>query len=341
MLNTLAQIGERLWMPDQASTYAHKVDNLFYFIYWVSVGAFVLILAAMIFFIIRFRHRAGHKAQPSPSHSTALEITWSIIPALVFLAIFYYAFVGFLDMAQPPDYAYDIQVTAYQWGWEFQYPNGATSPDLYVPQDKPIRLVLQSSDVIHSLFVPAFRIKKDAVPGRYNSTWFQAKDLPPVRPDGQRYYDLYCAEYCGTKHALMRARVFVMDSTEFANWLENAANWVAKTPPAEAGQRLYTSKGCTQCHSLDGSRVIGPSFKNIYGYEHVMRDGTKVMVDENYIRESILVPGAKVLAGYDNVMPTYQGRMKDLEITAIVEWMKTLSDKGPPPMTSFPTEEAK
>lgn len=332
----LAQIGQRLWMPDPASSYAGQADWLFYFIYWVSAGASTLVFALMVYFVIRYRKRPGSKPQPSPSHSTALELTWTIIPALIMLVIFYTGFRTFLNMATPPDYAYEIQVNAFKWGWSFQYPNGATSPDLHIPQDRPVKLILASQDVIHSLFIPAFRIKKDVVPGRYNTTWFQADGPAPLRSDGERYYDLFCAEYCGTNHSLMRAKVVVHESQEFARWLEEAANWVQNTPPAEAGRKLYATKGCAQCHTLDGKSNVGPTFKNIFGYEHALRDGAKVKVEENYIRESILVPGAKVVAGFDNVMPTYQGRIKDIEITAIIEFLKTLSDRGPAPLQAFP-----
>ena len=329
MIPTLAQIGRRFWMPDSSSSYSGEVDWLFYFIYWVCVIAFVLIMAAMIFFVVRYRHKPGRTPGSGHSHSTVLELTWTIIPTIIVMMIFYWSFKLYINQTTPPDFAYDIQVTAYKWGWSFQYPNGATSAELHVPDDRPVRLTLASQDVIHSLFIPAFRIKKDAVPGRYNITWFQVKDPPPVREDGQRYFDLYCAEYCGTKHSLMRSRVIVHDSTQFNKWLDEAANWIATVPPAQAGLKLYQTKGCAQCHSTDGAKNTGPSFKNLFGSEHLLRSGEKVTVDENYVRESILVPSAKIVAGYDNLMPAYQGRMKDVEISAIIAWLKTISDKTP------------
>lgn len=342
MIPTLAQLGQRLWMPDSASTFGPSTDFLFYFIYWISAGAFVIILMLLTFFVIRFRHRPGQtRPQASPAHSTALELTWSFIPAIALVAMFYFGFRGFVDQATTPDYAYEIQVTGFKWGWQFAYPNGATSPDLHIPKDRPVKLILSSQDVIHSIFVPAFRMKKDVVPGRYNNVWVQATDLPPVRNDGERYFDLYCTEYCGTKHSLMRSKVFVHETGAFNAWLEEAANWVQHTPPVEAGAKLYQARGCAQCHSLEaGKTIVGPSFKNIYGYEHAMKDGSKVLVDENYVRQSILVPGAKVVAGFDNVMPSYQGRIKDIEVTAIVEWLKSLSDKGPKPLSEFPPSGA-
>jgi len=312
------------------------VDFLFYFIYWVSVAAFVLIMALMILFLVRYRHRPGHSAQPSHAHSTALELTWTIIPTFFLIAMFYWGFRGFLDMATPPDYAYEIQVTGIKWAWSFQYPNGATSNELHVPMDKPVRLILSSQDVIHSLFIPAFRCKKDVVPGRYNSLWFHVTAMPPQREDGDSYFDLYCTEYCGTGHSTMRTKVFVHETASFVKWLDEAANWVVKEKPVVAGKKLFQTKGCTQCHSDDGKTVIGPTFLNSYGYEHDFKDGTKAIVDENYVRESILYPAAKVRNGFDNVMPSFQGRIKDVEITAIIEWLKSISDKGPKPLEAFP-----
>jgi cytochrome c oxidase subunit 2 len=354
MIHTLAQLGERLWMPDAESTYASNMDWVFYFLYWMSVIAFVAVVATMIFFVIRYRHRPGHTEKPSPSHSTTLELTWSIIPAILMMVVFYYGFRTFLDMATPPDNSYTVNVRAYKWGWEFTYPNGATAPDLYAPKDRPVKVVLQSDDVIHSFFVPAFRVKKDLVPGRYNTTWFQVKEIPPQRfdvperiedpvskqmvtnPDyGQRFYDLYCAEYCGTKHSLMRAKVLVMEWEQFQAWLAEA-NDPTKEPPVQAGLKLYRSKGCVQCHTLDGGGSIGPSLKNVYGTERAMTDGAKPIADENYIRESILYPAKHIRAGYTNQMNSFLGKIKDVEITALIEMMKSISDQAPKPMEAWP-----
>ncbi len=323
----LAQIGQRFWMPDPASTSAPGTDFLFYLIYWVSVAMSALVVALMIFFILRYRRRPGHKAQRSPSHSTALELTWTVIPAVTLLMIFYYGFRGYVDLATPPDYAYEVYVTASKWNWLFTYPNGAESNELVVPRDRPVRLVLASEDVIHSLFIPAFRVKKDAVPHRFNQAWFQATAT------GE--YELYCAEYCGTLHAEMRTKVVVLEPAAFAQWVREAAEWITTVPPVDAGKRLFTSKGCAQCHTADGSAGIGPTFQNLFGYEMPMRDGSRARADENYIRESILNPGARIHAGFDNVMPSYQGRISDLEIRALIEWMKSISDKGPPPLETL------
>jgi cytochrome c oxidase subunit 2 len=320
MLATASDQGS-FWMPAPASNYAEGVDWLFYVVFYVCVVMFVLILGLMGAFLIRYRHRTGHAPVKTATHGTALELTWTIIPTIVVMAIFYYGFRGYLDMATPPPYAYEIQVNAYKWGWDFQYPNGHIDQNLHVPLNRPVRLVLQSQDVIHSLFSPAFRIKKDCVPGRYNTAWFE--------PTQEGTFDLYCTEYCGTKHSEMLAKVVVQDESKFRAWLEEAANWAAKLPPAEAGAKLYQLRGCGQCHSVDGSGGIGPTFKNLYGSQHGMKDGSNVNVDENYVRESILYPAKRIVAGYENVMPTYQGRLKDSEITALIAYLKSISDKAP------------
>jgi cytochrome c oxidase subunit II len=327
----LAQIGQRFWMPDPASSSASGTDFLFYLIFWISAAMTLLVVALMIFCILRYRKRPGHKAQRSPSHSTALELTWTVIPTVTLLVIFYYGFRGYVDLATPPDYAYEVYVTAYKWGWSFTYPNGAESDQLVVPRDRPVRLVLSSEDVIHSLFIPAFRVKKDVVPHRYNQTWFQATQV------GE--YDLFCAEYCGTLHSEMATKVVVVEPAAFAQWVQEQAEWITTVPPVQAGARLFASKGCAQCHSADGTGGIGPTLQNLFGHEVPLADGSRVLADENYIRESILNPGAKIHAGYDNVMPSYQGRITDLEIRAMIEWMKSISDKGPPPLEMFEPDD--
>jgi cytochrome c oxidase subunit 2 len=318
----LAQSGKSFWMPENASSYGGDVDWLFYFIYGICVVMLALITVLMVVFVWRYRHRPGHEAARG-SHNTALELTWTILPTIVVAAIFYFGFMGYLNMNTPPRNLYEINVTAYKWGWGFQYPNGHVDQNLHVPLDRPVGLVLTSQDVIHSLYIPAFRIKKDCVPGRYNKMWFRA------RKEGE--FHLLCAEYCGTKHSEMYAKVVVHDASRFEAWLAEAANWAAKLPPAEAGKKLYTVRGCAQCHSVDGTGGIGPSFKNIYGETQKLRDGSSIMVDEDYIRNSLMTPGMHVVAGFENVMPTYKGRLKDVEITALIEYVKSLSEHYVPP----------
>ncbi len=308
--------GSSFWMPPQVSTVAHGVDWLFHFILAVSVFFFLLIVVLMVVFVIRYRRREGREAEASPTHNTALELTWTVIPVVIVVVIFFFGFKGFLDMSTPPRNAYEILVDGQKWNWTFTYPNGYSDANLHVPVARPVRLVMTSADVIHSLYVPAFRIKADVVPGRYSKAWFEAT-APGT-------YELFCAEYCGTSHSDMIAQVVVHPAGEFESWLEQASNFLETMTPVEAGRKLFLVRGCQQCHSVDGTAKTGPSLLGVFGHSQGLADGSMVVADENYIRESILEPMARVVAGYEPVMPTYQGRIKDDEITAIIEYLKSL-----------------
>lgn len=320
MMSSVIGTGAGFWLPRGASTTAGRVDFLFYAINAIAIFFFFLIVTLLLYFVWKYRTRPGHTAQPSKDHNQKLEITWTVIPVCIVLWIFWQGFAGYLDIQTPPETAYEVQVLGQKWKWLFTYPNGVVDDDLHVPPDEPVRLVMTSQDVIHSLYVPEFRIKRDAVPGRYEKEWFQA--LEPGE------YQIFCAEYCGTSHSSMLAKVIVHRSRpEFEKWLADAGNFLDKLPPEklwEGGQKLYSQRGCKQCHSVDGTAGIGPSFKGIWGHSQVLSGGGSVVVEENYVRESILNPQAKVVLGFEPVMPTYQGRLKDKEITAIIEYLKTL-----------------
>jgi cytochrome c oxidase subunit 2 len=312
--------GGSLFFPQRGSTDAVIVDQIFYFILFISIIFFVLIVAVMLLFVFKYRRTDNSTPEKTATHSNALEAVWSIIPAILVAIIFIWGFSGYMEMRQAPDDSYEIQVIAQKWSWSFQYPNGHIEPDLHVPADTNIRLVMTSTDVIHSLYIPAFRLKMDVVPGRYNKTWFKAID-----PGSEtKEYDLLCAEYCGDKHSTMTAKVVVHPSGEFEKWLEEAANFLDRMSPEEAGELLYQRRLCSQCHSLDGTARTGPTFKGIFGAEHEMTSGEKVTVDENYIQESIWDPQAKVRSGYKPVMPTYLGQLKEEEVRAIIAFIKTL-----------------
>ncbi len=305
------------WMPEQASSVAPTVDYVFYVVYWLSVVFFVGIVAAMLLFAFRYRRRhVDQRAQSQVSHNNVIETLWTVIPLGLVVWIFWIGFTGFLDLRTPPANSYQIAVTAQKWSWSFTYPNGYVTDKLHVPVDRPVELTMTSEDVIHSFFVPAFRVKMDVVPGKYTKAWFQAT--------GPGEYPLFCTEYCGTQHSQMLSNVIVHEPGGFEPWLAEASEWIDKMPPAEAGQRVYQVRGCTQCHTVDGVNGIGPTFKGIFGREEQFADGSRGVVDENYIRESILYPQAKIVAGYEPVMPTYQGRLKDNEITVLIEYLKTL-----------------
>ncbi|MEM1304389.1 MAG: c-type cytochrome [Planctomycetota bacterium] len=330
------------WFRPASSTNAEAVDSLFAFITWINIIFFVPIVALMVLFVFWYRKRPGHEAQHSPHHSNTLEITWSVIPLILVVIIFSLGFKGFLDMRVPPDDAYEIAVQAKKWGWSFTYPNGLVTDDLHVPVDRPVKLVLSSVDVIHSLYIPAFRVKMDCVPGRYNTMWFEATEpSKPIDADGdgefdtgEGGYDLFCTEYCGTGHSAMMRKVHVYASDlEFVNKLDELSDVRKLGPPEEVGEQLYVARGCKQCHTIDGTDRPGnggPSFKGHYGKENAFTDGSSVKMDENYIRESILYPQKLIRSGYKPIMPTYQGQFSDDELFAIIAYIKKLNGADVP-----------
>lgn len=303
------------WLPPPGSSVAPAVDRVFYLVLGISTFFFVLVVSTMVYFAIVYRRRPGRSAEKTATHSNVLEITWTVIPIIIVAYIFYVGFDAYMHMKTSPQNAYEILVKARKWDWFFTYPNGHVDSDLHVPVNEPIKLIMSSDDVIHSLSIPAFRVKMDCVPGRYTYAWFEG-----TQPGT---YGLYCTEYCGDSHSGMLANVVVHEPGEFAAWLEDAANFYKNLSPAEAGKALFQRR-CNQCHSDDGTAKTGPTVKGIFGNPCRLRDGSTVMVDEDYIRESILDPQAKVVEGYPPVMPTFKGMLNDDEITFLIEYIKTL-----------------
>jgi cytochrome c oxidase subunit 2 len=303
------------WLPKQSSTLAPGVDRAYDIVLGVSVFFFVLVIAATTLFAIRYRQRQGAVRERQIDHSTWLEIVWTTIPALLLLALFGVGLTGFIDAHVPPDDAMEIKVTGEKWLWTFTYPNGTTTVnEIGVPVNRPVRLLMSSKDVVHSFFVPEFRIKQDLVPGSYTTTWFQATETKEIA--------ILCAEYCGTGHSEMMGKVIVMEDAAFKDWLSKTSG--SGLPPEELGKKLYNTRSCAACHSLDGTRIIGPTFKGVFGRTEDIEGGTKVVVDENYIRESILEPQAKIVKGYPPTMPVFRGLLKDNEIDAIIAFLKTV-----------------
>ena len=319
----LAQSYSSFWLPAQESTTAAGVDQVFYLILVVSAVFFALVVGLMLLFVVRYRRREGVAPGKMASHNTLLEIGWTVLPLVIVAVIFYQGFAAYMEMQTAPPGCYEVRVSARQWAWQFVYPNGHVDENLHVPVDVPVKLTMTSEDVIHGLWVPAFRVKMDLVPGRYTTAWFRA-----IRPGT---YQLLCTEYCGANdqrgHSDMLASVVVHTPDDFEAWLKDAANFLKNLPPAEAGEILYQRRGCAQCHSIDGSAGTGPSLKGIFGTTHDLADGSSVAVDDNYIRESILEPQARIRAGYRPVMATYQGLVSDEDITALIEFIKSTSEK--------------
>ncbi len=301
-------------LPPAMSTFAARYDETYYFIYWLSVLLFVGIIGAAAYFVWKYRRRPGVDAEPT-GHNAILEASWTIAPIIILAVMFHVGFRGYLDMAIAPGNALEVRVRAWQWGWDFEYQNGAHSNDLKVPVNKPVKLIMSSNDVIHSLFVPAFRIKKDVVPGMYTTVWFEATSTGET--------DLYCAEYCGKDHSAMMRKVIIVTDDEFQKFLEESSGPPSGMSTEDWGNKIYGEK-CKSCHSLDGSKVIGPTFKHVWGEMVTMTNGEIVKVDENYVRESILDPLAKVVAGYAPVMPTFKGTLGDKEIDALIKFIQTV-----------------
>lgn len=308
-----------MFFPEQASSFAAATDSLYDIIFWVSTAFFILIVGAMIWFVIAYRKRPGYKQQYSPSHNTTLEIAWSVLPSLILVLFFVKGVWGFMDMRVAPVEAddYTIRVYAKQWAWQFVYPDGEVSDVLHIPANTPIKFTMQSEDVIHSFFVPAFRQKWDIVPGRYSKTWVNATE------PGE--YRLYCTEYCGDAHSIMRTHCVVHDSS----WKEmmDKIRWKYEDhDPVENGERIYRIQGCASCHSIDGSVKTGPSFQGQYGTDREVMVGgasTSVTMDDDYIRESIYNPAAKIRVGFSNQMPTFQGKLSNEEIDYLIAFIKS------------------
>ncbi|MCC6962883.1 MAG: cytochrome c oxidase subunit II [candidate division Zixibacteria bacterium] len=305
------------FLPPPHSTVAGDVDALFNFIYFSSAILLALVTAAMVLFIVRYRRRGAATTTSGIAHNTALEITWTLIPTIVVFIIFAWGFKGFIRLHVAPANSMQVKVTGQKWFWSFDYPDGASSVnELLVPAGQPVKLLMSSKDVIHSFYVPTFRIKMDVLPNRYTIAWFEATDTGN--------FNLFCTEYCGTKHSEMIGKVRVVTERQYAEWLETQSGPGAGESLVDYGARLYSQKACITCHSSDGKAGTGPTFKGIFGHTVDLEGGQSVEVDENYIRESILEPKAKVVRGFQPVMPTYQGLLKDKQIDGLVEYIKSL-----------------
>lgn len=309
------------WIPEVASNLASKVDGVLLVITIMSVFFFILITILLVYFSIKYRRRSDNDETPYITGSEPLEIIWTVIPSILLIVLFIYGYVVYMDMRTPPEDAVDINVVGKQWLWEFDYYNGKkTLNELYVKQNVPVRMIMRADDVLHSFFIPQFRVKQDILPGRYTQLWFT--------PTKVGTFDLFCAEYCGTGHSMMLAKVNVLSPEAYDIW-ENGLPGedgaaVSGLTPVELGEKIYNEKGCNACHSLDGSVVLGPSFKGLYGRDVELADGTIVKADENYIQKSIIEPQAEMVKGYQPVMPSFKGILSEDDIAALIAYMKTL-----------------
>ncbi len=307
-------------LPPSSSTVSGQVDKLFYFILAVTIFFFVLVVALTVYFIIKYRRKGEADKTPGIEKNIPLEIAWTAVPLILVIIIFAIGFKVFIVQSVAPGDAIEVKVTGQQWLWTFTYPDGTTSSkELVVPVNKSIRLLMSSRDVIHGFYVPDFRIKLDVLPNHYTVLWFKAPKI------GEHV--IYCTQYCGTGHSSMMGTVKVVSDQDYAGWLRTQAA-PSGLSPKDLGKQLYQSKGCSACHSIDGSPSVGPTWKGVFGSEVPLSDGKQVLADENYIRESILVPGAKIVRGFPNVMPTFQGILTDPEIDALIAYIKSLGKEG-------------
>ncbi len=311
-----------MFSSQSASRTAEAVDSVMIYIVSVSLLLLLGITITMIYFVFKYHRKKGHK--PVDIHGNIwLEIIWIGIPTILVLTMFYYGYMGFRTMRDIPENAFQINVTARMWQWQFNYENGKQTDTLFVPVKTPILLKMESVDVNHSLYIPAFRIKEDVIAGRINYLSFTA--------DLTGSYDIACAEYCGLKHSMMYTRVVVMPDEKFTEWYESE-----KTEPdtnitavSQESQSLLFEKGCTTCHSLDGSKKIAPSFKGLMGNERiVLRNGSEmhIRVDEEYLRRSIMEPNAETVKGYTaGLMPIQKYNLNDNELNKIISAINSLN----------------
>ena len=327
------QVAPYAWFPEGASSFAPQVDFLFTVILWICIVFFVPIVIAMGYFMWVYRERPGYRGSPEALHNTAIEITWTVVPTIVVVWVFWEGAMGYLDMARIPKGTVDVNVTAKKWQWAFKYENGGEHdvipvenssvkelPLLVLPVDRDIKMIMRSDDVLHSFYIPAFRVKRDVVPGRYNYMWFHTTK--------EGLYDLFCTEYCGDNHSQMNAKVKVVSQEEYKKALDKAIQ--EPEDPLARGQLLYKRQGCSTCHNAgaEGASGPGPSYNGSWGKPVQLESGAEVAFDENYVRESILNPQAKARKGYGKASPmnSYAGKLKDDQIDALITFIKSLEN---------------
>ncbi|MFO0837980.1 MAG: cytochrome c oxidase subunit II [Phycisphaerae bacterium] len=331
------------WMPPQASSFSQEVDAVFNFIMGVSIFFFVLIVGLMFWFAGVYRRAEGTKPAYHLTHNTPLELTWSIIPLFLVAIMFWWGLQVYMDQRTAPTNARDVDVVARQWVWTFNYPSGVSSDELHCEINQPTKLTMRSEDVLHSLWVPAFRAKMDVVPGRFTTMWF--------KPTRTGTFPILCTEYCGKDHSAMVTRVVVhpkgeldaaiekldpikrMSPEQYEQYAKDPDAFMKANPdfkgletPASMGKKLWQKKGCSGCHTIDGNAGQGPTWLGIWGRTEQTSAGA-IVVDENYVRESILTPGAKVVNGFPNVMSSFQGQVSERDVAMIIAFMKSLEKK--------------
>ena len=315
--------------PEQASNFAPETDHLLYFLLAVSVFFTVLIFGAIFYLAIRYRRRSDRELPRVLHTPMVVEVLWTVLPFGLTMIMFGWGASIFFHESKPPDNALQIYVVGKQWMWKMQHMEGQREiNELHVPVGRPIRLTMTSEDVIHSFFVPAFRTKEDVVPGRYSTTWWT--------PTKTGKYHLFCAEYCGTNHSRMIGWIYVMEPQEYQNWLSGGRAFGSLS---ENGEKLFQDLACGNCHKADGSGRC-PNLVGLFGRNVQLADGRTIRADEGYIRESILQPNAKIVAGYQPLMPTFQGLVTEEGVLQLVEYIKSLGRQPGTPAEVSPNPPA-
>ncbi len=306
------------FMPEQGTEIAKQVDNLYGFLVVVSFISCAILIGGMIYFVMKYKRKSENDKTAYITHDTRLEVLWSVVPLIIFLVVFAWGWVIYHDMRTMPKDALEVHVTGKQWAWTAEYKNGVKATEIVVPVNKDVKIILASEDVIHSFYVPSFRIKQDAIPGRYTAVWFKATKL------GE--FHVFCTEYCGTSHAAMITKLKVVTQDEFDKWLIEESE-IGLLPIAQRGAKIFQTRACASCHNVDNPAAkVGPSMFKRWGTEAALLDGSKVAFDENYLRESILNPQEKIAAGFPkpSPMPSFQGQLSESELSAIIEYIKEL-----------------
>ena len=305
--------------PTQASTLAPEVDNLYLGIVAITAFFAVVVVIFVVYFAIKYRDDTGEKVGAPITGSMPLELGWSLIPFFISIGIFVWASVVFFHIVRAPDQTLDIYSTGKRWMWRFQHIDGQREiNELHVPVGRPVRVVFTSEDVLHDLFIPAFRVKADAVPGRYSAIWFEPTQV------GQ--YHIFCAEYCGTRHSGMIGTVYVMEQADYQAWLSGGGGLTGGTM-LQQGEALFTQLACVTCHLPDG-KGRGPSLVGVFGSTVTLDNGSTITADESYLRESILTSQAKTVKGYEHIMPTFQGLINEDGVAALIEYIKSMQGGG-------------
>ena len=308
----------RSTLPIAGSEHAKDIDTFYFFVFYLSLFFFIIVGGLAVYFPIKYRLKPGETRRSAHiTDNFFLEMLWTVVPSLLCFVLFFWGFNTYVAAYTVPNDSLDIHIRGRKWNWTFEYPDGmAGGGTLYVPLNKPIKLVMDSEDVLHAFYIPAMRIKQDVIPGRYV--------LMTFTPNVKGTFQIFCAEYCGKDHSGMLAMLKVMDDAEYEVFKREGPPEYKTMDPKLIGETIYKTRGCQSCHSLDGKRGDGPSFKGIWGKTEQFADGTSGVVDENYVRQSVLEPQAKVVKGFEPIMPTFQGSLRPVEINGIIAYIKSL-----------------